>query len=127
MMTDDNVRYFPRLGIGEAMRLFGMTARALRFYEEKGLIEARRDRMNCRYYDPVARKRLSWIGPLRAAGLSLADIMAVIEADEAEDRGRETALGLLQTRRQAMQLELAKLDLALDKYAAPTQPLRKTS
>jgi DNA-binding transcriptional MerR regulator len=126
-MTDDNVRYFPRLGIGEAMRLFGMTARALRFYEEKGLIEARRDRMNCRYYDPVARKRLGWIGPLRAAGLSLADIMTVIEADEADGRGRETALSLLQGRRQALQLELAQLDLALEKYNAPTQPLRKTS
>lgn len=112
-MTEDNIRHLPRLGIGEAMRLFGMTARALRFYEEKGLIEARRDRMNCRYYDPVARKRLGWIGPLRSAGLSLTDIRSVLEADEADGRGRECALAKLQARRQAVQLELAKVDLAL--------------
>lgn len=123
----DNVRFFPRLGIGEAMRLFGMTARALRFYEEKGLIEARRDRMNCRYYDPVARKRLSWIGPLRGAGLSLADIQAVIVADEADGSGSAKALELLQQRRQALQMDLAKVDLALEKHGAPTQPMRKTS
>ena len=112
-MTEDNIRHLPRIGIGEAMRLYGMTARAIRFYEEKGLIEARRDRMNCRFYDGAARRRLSWIGPLRAAGLSLADILAVLEAEEENGRGRECAIGKLQNRRQAVQTELAKVDLAL--------------
>lgn len=118
-MTEDNIRHLPRIGIGEAMRLFGMTARAIRFYEEKGLIEVRRDRMNCRYYDGVARRRLGWIGPLRAAGLSLKDIQDVLDVED-EARGA-CALAKLQARRSEMQMELARIDLALAKLepAAP--------
>jgi DNA-binding transcriptional MerR regulator len=48
-MIEDNIRHLPRLRIGEAMKLFDMTARAIRYYEERGLIDARRDRMNSRY------------------------------------------------------------------------------
>ena len=57
-MTVENIHHLPRLGMAGAMRLFGLTARALRFYEEKGLVEARRDRLNARFYDPAARRRL---------------------------------------------------------------------
>ena len=118
-MTEDNIRHLPRIGIGEAMRLFGMTARAIRFYEEKGLIEVRRDRMNCRYYDGVARRRLGWIAPLRAAGLSLRDIQDVLDVeDEARD---QAALAKLQARRRELQMELAKVDLALTKLDPAAQ------
>lgn len=120
-MTEDNIRHLPRIGIGEAMKLYGMTARAIRFYEEKGLIEARRDRMNCRFYDGAARRRLSWIGPLRAAGLSLSDILDVLEAEEENGHGRDCAIGKLQNRRQAVQTELAKVDLALTRFDAAPQ------
>ena len=71
-MTTPNIHHLPRLGLSNAMRIFGLTARALRFYEEKGLIEAHRDRLNCRYYDATARNRLEWIARLRREGLTLA-------------------------------------------------------
>ena len=122
-MTEDNIRHLPRIGIGEAMRLYGMTARAIRFYEEKGLIEARRDRMNYRYSDSIARKRLAWIGPLRGAGLSLEDIRDVLDAED-ETRGT-FALAKLQDRRRAMEAELARTDEALAELTrrlAPTAP-----
>jgi DNA-binding transcriptional MerR regulator len=36
------------------MEFHELTAGALRFYEERGLVEARRDCLNCRFYDPAA-------------------------------------------------------------------------
>ena len=121
-MNDTNIRQLPRIGIGDAMKLYGMTARAIRFYEEKGLIEARRDRMNYRYYDSAGRRRLAWIGPLRAAGLSLSDIQDVLEAEEAHRRGRACAVAKLEQRRTALQRELAKLEVALTEFAEGGEP-----
>lgn len=109
-MIRSSIHQLPRLGMSNAMRLFGLTARALRFYEERGLIEARRDRLNTRYYDPVARRRLEWISRLRQAGVSLPDIREVLDAEDDDQRGRECALAKLGRRREALQQELARLD-----------------
>ena len=117
-MTRENIHHLPRLGMSGAMRLFGLTARALRFYEEKGLVEARRDRLNARYYDPVARGRLEWIARLRRAGVSLPDIEEVLGADE-EGRGQECAMRKLEHRRETLQAELGHLDGVLAELQAP--------
>jgi DNA-binding transcriptional MerR regulator len=117
-MTRENIHHLPRLGMSGAMRLFGLTARALRFYEEKGLVEARRDRLNARYYDPVARGRLEWIARLRKAGVSLPDIEDVLGADE-EGRGQECALRKLERRREALKAELGQLEEALTELQTP--------
>lgn len=117
-MTRENIHHLPRLGMSGAMRLFGLTARALRFYEEKGLVEARRDRLNARYYDPVARGRLEWIARLRRAGVSLPDIEEVLGADE-EGRGQECAMRKLERRRETLQAELGHLDGVLAELQAP--------
>ncbi len=119
MMTLDNIRHLPRLRIGEAMRLFGMTARALRFYEERGLIEARRDRMNCRYYDAAARKRLEWIRLLRAGGLSIDDIREVLSAEDASAAGHQCALDKLEARHAAAVQELSALEGAIADLRGP--------
>jgi DNA-binding transcriptional MerR regulator len=108
-MTEENIRHLPRIGIGEAMRLYGMTARAIRFYEEKRLVEARRDRLNRRYYDHEARERLAWIGSLRQAGLSLPDIQHVLEAREDARHGR--ARTVLEQRRWSLELDMARLEV----------------
>jgi DNA-binding transcriptional MerR regulator len=102
----------PRFGIADARRLFGLTARALRFYEEKGLFEARRDRFNMRYYDPVARHRLMWIARLRKAKVPLEDIDAVLRSDDPDAR-LACAREKLARRRMAAALELAAVDEAL--------------
>jgi DNA-binding transcriptional MerR regulator len=123
-MTDENIRHLPRLGIAGAMRLYGMTARALRFYEERGLVEARRDRLNTRYYDPAARRRLEWISRLRKAGVGLADIEAVLSADE-DGQGRERALATLTARRTSLCDELSRLDDVLAELQQPQTPPRR--
>ena len=117
-ISRENIHHLPRLGMSGAMRLFGLTARALRFYEEKGLVEARRDRLNARYYDPVARNRLEWIARLRKAGVSLPDIEDVLGADE-DGKGRECAMRKLERRREALKAELTQLDDVLTELQAP--------
>jgi DNA-binding transcriptional MerR regulator len=124
-MIDNSLRHMPRIGISEAMRLFGLTARALRFYEERGLITARRDRMNCRYYDAAGRQRLAWIASLRTAGVSLTDIADVLDAEENQGQGRESAMAKLRARREAVAAELVNVEAALDRMSAETSgPLR---
>jgi DNA-binding transcriptional MerR regulator len=121
-MTVENIHHLPRLGMSGAMRLFGLTARALRFYEEKGLVEARRDRLNARYYDVAARRRLEWIARLRKAGVSLPDIEEVLEAEEDGGRGRDCAVAKLERRRAALSEELARLNEAMAELATPPAP-----
>lgn len=110
----DNLHHLPRLGFADACRLFGMTPRALRFYEEKGLIEARRDRLNHRYYDGATRQKLAWIARLRSVSLSLRDIRQVLEADQRPGpnagSGSQLALRKLLARRETLARELAALD-----------------
>ncbi len=65
----------------DIMRMYGLTARAIRYYEAVGLIETSRDRRNCRTYDPRARERLRLIVELRKAGISIEDIREVLDAD----------------------------------------------
>jgi DNA-binding transcriptional MerR regulator len=112
-MTRENIHHLPRLGMGDAMKLFGMTARALRFYEEKGLVEARRDRLNARYFDGAARQRLAWISRLRGAGVSLPEICEVLQAEEETGRGRECALAKVERRRAELVAELERVDQTL--------------
>lgn len=116
----DRARHLPRLGLSEACRLFGLTPRALRFYEEKGLIEARRDRLNHRFYDGWARHRLGWIARLRGVGLPLPEIQQVLDADERTGGGRQVALRKLVGRRTKLAEELARLDDLIPQLEAET-------
>lgn len=109
----DNLHHLPRLGFADACRLFGMTPRALRFYEEKGLIEARRDRLNHRYYDGWTRQKLAWISRLRSVSLPLRDIRQVLEADQRSGAGSQLALRKLLARREELARELAAVESLL--------------
>lgn len=124
-MTDGNVRQLPRLAIGDAMQLFGLTARAIRFYEERGLIRARRDRLNHRYFDATARRRLAWIVALRAAGLGLRDISRVLAVEESGGDGAVLAIARLNSRRTELEAELARIDRAVTTFDNPAAALAR--
>ena len=66
---------------------FGVTARALRFYEDEGLIAPRRQGL-ARIYSWRDRARLAWILRGKRVGFSLADIRAMIDLYDLGD-GRE--------------------------------------
>ena len=59
---------------------FGLTARAVRYYEEVGLIVTHRDRGNRRRYDAQAVSQLRIIAELRRAGLAIDDIRVVLQS-----------------------------------------------
>jgi len=103
----------PRIGIGAAQQLYGLTARAIRYYEERGLVAAHRDRANQRYYDHEGRGRLAWISMLRQVGLSLPDIGEVLIADR-NGVGPATAIAKLAQRRSELMSQIDHLDGVAD-------------
>lgn len=105
------------LSMSDAQQLFGLTARALRFYEERGLIEAQRNRLNCRFFDAVARRRLALIAPLRQAGVPMPEVRRVLDAEEAGSAGDAAALRALERRRHALIKDLAQVDLVHEELA----------
>ena len=69
--------------IGELSREFGVTLRALRFYENKGLISPHRDGLN-RLYSQGDRTRLALILKGKKLGFTLGEISQMIAAEENE-------------------------------------------
>jgi DNA-binding transcriptional MerR regulator len=81
----------PRLlRINEVAAETGLTTRAIRYYEEIGLLEpAARSDGDYRLYDPSDLDRLQFIRSLRDdAGFSLAQIGQLLEDDAARERNR---------------------------------------
>ena len=97
--------------IGELSREFGVTLRALRFYENKGLIAPHRDGLN-RLYSHGDRTRLALILKGKKLGFTLGEIRQMIAAEENEtDRdaltlSREKCLEQIELlQRQKVQIE----------------------
>ena len=65
------------LDIAEVARLTGLTARALRYYEARGLLAPLRTASGRRYYGPVEFERLHHILAMKRAGLTLAQILSL--------------------------------------------------
>jgi len=101
-------------GMREIVRAFGLTARAVRFYEERGLVETERDHNNNRRFDGKARARLHLIAALRRCGLGLADIEAVLDLERV-GRGAQLDLAIaqLKDRRAELQAECSQVDAAI--------------
>lgn len=105
--------------IADVADLTGLTPRAIRYYEERGLIVPQRDVSGVRLYDAVSRGRLLTIAALRRAGLTLEDISHVLapaSSGEAVDRG--AAAEKLKRQRAALQQVLQQIELALTTLAA---------
>ena len=68
------------LTIGEVSDLLGITRRAIRHYEQRGLIEAMRNTNGVRLFDDAARKKLESIARLRRTGIGLRDIEEILSA-----------------------------------------------
>ncbi len=77
--------------IGELSREFGVTLRALRFYENKGLISPQREGLS-RLYSHGDRTRLALILKGKKLGFTLGEIRQMIAAEEGA--ADSAALGL---------------------------------
>lgn len=73
--------------ISELAREFGVTPRALRFYEDKGLLQPDREGLN-RVYSNRDRARLKLILSGRKVGFSLNDIREILDLYDLDDNQR---------------------------------------
>lgn len=102
--------------IGELAREFGVTQRALRFYEEEGLITPRRDGA-ARIYSRQDRKRISLILRGKSVGFSLDEIGELLDLYDPNDGGaaqRQAALRHCETKAQTLQEQKASIQTMID-------------
>lgn len=112
-MASTSLTHLPKIGLGDASRFYGLSARALRFYEEKGLVVAQRDRRGHRWFDGANRRRLEWIAKLRAADVPLeviAELFGGLDDPNEDVDFRQRALTLALGRRRQVRAMLEGLD-----------------
>ena len=81
--------------IGEMCDAFGVTARALRFYEDEGLIAPER-RGTQRLYSERDRARVAWILRGKRTGFSLAEIRELLDLYDLGDHRQTQRLVTLE-------------------------------
>jgi DNA-binding transcriptional MerR regulator len=97
--------------IGEMCDDFGVTARALRFYEDEELIAPER-RGTTRLYTDRDRARLTWILRGKRVGFSLNDIRELLDLyDVGDQRHTQMVATLERCRERIAILERQKVDI----------------
>lgn len=110
-VADDQREYL----ISDLSREFGVTLRALRFYEDRGLISPRRIG-TMRIYDARDRERLGVILKGKQLGFTLAEIQEMLASDKAGSGGVDLRLSLDKIDDQIAHLEQqrAEIDVAIE-------------
>ncbi len=106
----------PHLTIGTLCEEFGVTARALRFYEDEALIAPER-RGTQRLYSERDRARLAWILRGKRVGLSLSEIKELLDLYDVGDGRRTQRLKTIercQAKVDALQQQRVDIDATID-------------
>lgn len=110
--------------IGDAAVAAGMTPRALRYYEQQGLVTARRTPSGHRVYDAEDIRRLRAVRALRDAGLTVGDVRAfahllhTMPADGVPDLiPRDPASGRCPAMEEVARRRLADLDARIERLS----------
>ena len=96
--------------ISELAREFQVTPRALRFYEDKGLLSPTRDGLN-RVYSSSDRARLKLILQGKSVGFSLSDIREMLDLYKLDGHRAQLKLALKKSRDQVRLLNKQKADI----------------
>ncbi|APX34892.1 transcriptional regulator [Brachybacterium sp. P6-10-X1] len=96
------------MSIGGLTALTGVTPRSLRYYEEKGLLSARRTPAGHRRYDHEAVDRVVLIQRLFAAGLTSSEIRPVLPGMIAEEHRTGALVSALRGYRDRLRQEVAR-------------------
>ena len=115
--------------IGDLAREFGVTLRALRFYEDRGLLTPQREG-TARIYDARDRARLSVILKGKHLGFTLTEIRAMLAVDERSAApAADLNISLAQIEDQLAHLEGQKEDIeqAIEELKAHRDALMRAS
>ena len=115
------------LSIGELAREFDVTPRAIRFYEDQGLLAPRRDGQR-RIYTQRERTRLKLTLRGKRLGLSLSEIRELIDMYEPgrDERPQlERFLAALQSHRAALEQQRTDIEAQLSEITAFEKRVRK--
>lgn len=96
-------------GASEAAKRLGVSAKALRLYEQRGLVTPDRTAAGYRVYGPDAMARAAEVVALRKLGLSLTQVAQAFEGDP---QSLEPALALHEA---ALEMEVRQLVSTIDK------------
>ena len=107
----------PLFGIAELCTAFAISPRALRFYEDKGLLAPRRVN-GARVYTRSDRARLTLILRAKAIGSSLADIKRYLDLYGDRGEGRTQQLNFVIARTDAAIAELEQKRAQIDETLA---------
>jgi DNA-binding transcriptional MerR regulator len=100
--------------ISQLAREFDVTPRALRFYEDKGLLTPRREGLN-RVYSHRDRGRLQLILRGKRVGLSLIEIKEILDLYKVDQRAQaQTALKKYKARIVALEAQREDVDAAIE-------------
>lgn len=100
--------------ISQLAREFHVTPRALRFYEDKGLLSPHRDGLN-RVYSHRDRGKLQLIVRGKRVGLSLIEIKELLDLYKVDQRAQaQAALKRFKSRIEALELQRKDIDLAVE-------------
>ena len=100
-----------RFTISDLSAEFGVSARALRFYEDEGLIAPTRNGLS-RIYSKRDRARLAWILRAKNVGFSLSEIRELIDLyDLGDGRAEQRRTTLIRCREKIAELEAQRADL----------------
>ena len=100
-----------RYAISDLSAEFGVTARALRFYEDEGLIAPTRSGL-ARIYSKRDRARLAWILRAKNVGFSLTEIRELIDLyDLGDGRAEQRRTTIVRCREKIAALEAQRADL----------------
>ena len=101
--------------IGELARRSGVSAKAIRYYEDVGLLPAsRREVSGYRTYNELDVERLDFVGKAKTLGFSLAEIGDVLRASETGTVNCDHVLALLRSRRDVIDIWIREAQVLRD-------------
>ncbi|WP_125776628.1 MerR family transcriptional regulator [Antribacter gilvus] len=102
----------PLVRIGDLARSAGVSVRAVRYYEQQGLLSAQRSASGQRLYPPEAAERVRFFQDMFAAGLSsrrIAELLPCIDLGHTDAEQRH----MLQAERERIRERVTELQSAL--------------